>query len=198
MLNHSYRGDPGRNERAVPARQLRERPQPNPDAPCTNPWVVPRRRNDHRCADAVLCYEGKPDKVPRTACVEGLRAVPSNTLASIEVASELTTTTYGEVVGQNLYQMANDWGFIRVAYGWSGLRADGTEIEADTCRILVTITGPESLPSERYGRCTNLDTSFFDASENELEISVPGTYQVTVLDETTGVSGVGTFDILGE
>lgn len=128
------------------------------------------------------------------------RIVPSDALSSIMVVSEMTTTTYGKVVGRedNLYQMANGWGHIQVAYGWSGLRADGTEIKSEACQILVTIVGPQPIPSERYGHCTNLQTDFYKADDNKLKISVPGVYKVTVKDEKTGVSGTGGFTILGE
>lgn len=119
-------------------------------------------------------------------------------VSSISVVSEMTTTTYGKVVGINLYQMANNFGHIQVAYGWTGLRVDGTEIDSETCQILVTIDGPQAIPAERYGQCTNLQTSFYKADDNKLKISVPGEYEVTVLDEKTGVSGTSSFTILSE
>lgn len=129
-----------------------------------------------------------------------LSAIPSDALSSIVVVSEMTTTTYGKVVGRedNLYQMANGWGHIQVAYGWSGLRADGTEIKSDNCRIVVAIEGPQSIPAQRYGQCTNLETDFYKADDNKLKITAPGEYKVTVKDEKSGVSGTGIFTILSE
>lgn len=124
--------------------------------------------------------------------------VPPDTLASIGVKSELGLTTYGKEVGENLYQMVGGFGHIQVAYGWSGRRADGTELAGTGCQIVVTIAGPQSIPAERYGQCTNLQTSWAKADENSLKITKPGRYEVTVEDEITGVVGTGTFTVLSQ
>lgn len=124
--------------------------------------------------------------------------VPPDALASIEVKSELGSTTYGKEVGENLYKMVGGFGHIQVAYGWSGRRADGTELESTGCQIVVTVAGPQSIPAERYGQCTNLQTSWGKADENSLKITEPGRYEVTVKDEITGVVGRGTFTVLSQ
>lgn len=94
--------------------------------------------------------------------------------------------------------MIGDFGRIQVAYGWSGRRADGTEITSNGCQIVVKVAGPQSIPAVRYGNCTNLETSWATARENSLEITKAGTYEVTVQDENTGVIGMGSFTVLAQ
>lgn len=137
-----------------------------------------------------------PARMSPLATPAGL--VPSDALASIEVKSELGLTTYGKIVGEDLYQMVGGFGHIQVAYGWSGRRADGTEIKGTGCQIVVKVAGPQSIPAERYGMCTNLETSWGRADENSLKITKPGTYQVAVEDENTGVIGTGSFTVLAQ
>ncbi|WP_369745613.1 hypothetical protein [Paenarthrobacter sp. AMU7] len=127
-------------------------------------------------------------------------AIPADILSSIVVKSELGLTTYWKVIGQkeNLYQMVGGFGQIQVAYGWSGRRADGTEIRSNDCQIAVTISGPQSIPTELYGQCTNLETRWARASENLLRITTPGTYEVKVEDKDSGAVGSSSFTVLAE
>ncbi|MDF9277388.1 hypothetical protein P4U43_06220 [Arthrobacter sp. EH-1B-1] len=118
-------------------------------------------------------------------------------LASIIVETAVSNTIYGKAVGDE-YQMHNGHGYIKVAYGWSGRRANDTEVVGETCDIVVDITGPENIPSETYAQCSNHETDFFNASDNDMQISTPGTYEITVTDEKTGVSGSKEITILGE
>lgn len=94
--------------------------------------------------------------------------------------------------------MIGGFGRIQVAYGWSGRRADGTELEGTDCQIIVEVAGPQSIPAKRYGQCTNLETSWQRSSENNLKITEPGKYQVTVKDENTGVIGMADFTVLSQ
>jgi hypothetical protein len=165
-------------------------------APTSSPTV--QRSESPTPSPSTTGPTSSPRVSPTSASPTPTGLVPSDALASIEVKSELGFSTYGKAVGENLYQMIGGFGRIQVAYGWSGRRADGTEITSTGCQIVVKVAGPQSIPAERYGKCTNQETSWGRADENSLEITTAGTYEVTVEDENTGVIGTGSFTVLAQ
>lgn len=83
-----------------------------------------------------------------------------------------------------------------VGYIWSSRMSDGTENTGEDCAMLVTVTGSENPPALRRQDCTVIRSNGFSNYGNIAELTTAGTYTITVIDEVSGVTGTGTFEVL--
>jgi hypothetical protein len=99
------------------------------------------------------------------------------------------------IVGPGLFELGDD-NSTTLGYTWSSRMSDGTENDSEGCAMLITITGPENPPSLRKNDCSVSRSNGFSNYGNIATVSTTGTYTITVVDEVSGVTGVGSFTVV--
>jgi hypothetical protein len=139
---------------------------------------------------------------PEPSVAEIPVAAPAPVMQSIVVDTVVATPAVPCCrVGPGLFQLQESsrsaTGYTTaVGYKWSSRMSDGTEKTGKDCAMLVTVTGPENPPALRRQDCTVRGSNGFSNYGNIAELTTAGTYTITVIDEVSGVTGVGTFEVV--
>ena len=128
------------------------------------------------------------------------QAVPERIELVIDTPS--VAAAGGSRVGTTRFQL-DDWGdegpLVQVAPAWTSYLPDGTEHREKSCDIVITVEGPESFGPWYSSWCSyNGWNGFGDAAEDGAasEISLPGSYTITLTDEKSGLSTEVEFEVI--
>lgn len=118
-------------------------------------------------------------------------------MTAIEIWTDLPQpVNSGKRVGENKFQL-DDAGQLTMSYGWRSLDQNGSVINESKCQIVATLNGPQVLPSMLSDKCSQGIAGFFYHLDNQLDITSPGHYSVSVVDELSGVSASLEFEVVG-
>jgi len=164
------------------------------------------QQSESPVAVSTMATQGTPDPAKSATTPDPTNSVPVQVTAPVQIAAPvMKEIVVGTVVatkavpccmvGPGLFQLQED-DRTELGYTWSSRMSDGTENDSENCAMLVTITGPESPPALRKNDCTVIGSNGFSNYGNIARVSTTGTYTITVVDEVSGVTGVGKFTVL--
>lgn len=100
----------------------------------------------------------------------------------------------GRKLGRDAYALGSA-GEADITYKWTGYSSSGTKMDGTNCQMVATITGPQTFPTYRTANCSERFASSFNGHLTGLDITVPGTYTISVTDEVTGATASGSFTV---